>query len=100
MEENKSVAHGDCEKCKEANGKCCGGHKCCVGYHNSLKILGALILLALAFCLGTFVGGGRGDFMERFGGPRFTSERQNYDDNTGSVTVKVLPKVGTGTTNQ
>ena len=99
MEENKVCNHGNCEKCKGANGKCCGGHKCCGGCHHAFKILGALVLLALAFCLGIFVGGGRGFFNERFGGPRFMMNRiQNSDENTGSVTVKVLPKVNTDTT--
>jgi hypothetical protein len=68
-----------------------------------MKIIGALVLLALAFCLGTFVGshsiGGfreRGNFrpMMNFG---YGSKTDTSND-SGSVTVKVLPSAGVGTT--
>ena len=107
MEENKGCSHGDCEKCKDqkmcCGGHVCEGHKCCGRCHHAMKIIGALVLLALAFCLGTFVGshslrgyGERGNFkpMINYGyGPK-----TNFNGDSGSVTVKVLPTAGVGTT--
>jgi hypothetical protein len=100
MEEKKEgCEHGNCEKCKDSK---CGmncSHICCGKYH-LLKVIVIIFLIVVIFCFGAMFGRkndlrGR-DAYQRFmmnNGYGLKGDLNNND--TGSVTVKVLPQTTT-----
>lgn len=103
MEENKSCAHGDCEKCKDGKA-CCGGHMCCGKYH-LLKIIAIIFLIVVIFCVGAMFGRNN-DFRGRDVYQRFMMNNgyglkgDSNNNGTGNVTVKVLPQTTTSPVTQ
>ena len=110
MEENKGSEHmgdkcagGSCGSCcGHGMGSCCGGHM--HGHmmcHKIKKCVAMLIIIAIAFLLGTFIGGkfkgerydSRGFMMGRYSNDvQVNPANPTGASTTGSVDVKVAPK--------
>ena len=95
MEEKKCCVDNICEKC--VIGRCCK-FRCC---NPASKVVAVIILIALAFYLGTLCNG-KYDFRGQMGSQKFMNRiydtnKENPSVYSGSVTVKVTPQENTET---